>query len=275
MNWFELVNKATLYVENHISENIKAEDIAKHCNVSYHYFTKTFSIITGYSLMEYIRNRRITLASYDVSNTDTRILDIALKYGYSSNEAFTRAFKKIHGINPSVARKNNISIYTHFPVLKYDIPIPNIISLRYDIVTDLSFHFVGKSEYIVEDDYEQTQKQQIQLLHDFIEAYPTNQTVYRVHYNLSYNNLRYDYMIACQKEQFHANHDLQELKLDIPKAIRFISNQTQKELIPKIKKVIYEEWEKNDFIATGMCEIEYVLPNQNNTVDFYYIVSIK
>jgi AraC-like DNA-binding protein len=99
VNWFEMVNKATKYIEAHITEDIILEDIAKECNVSYYYFVKTFTMITGYTLKEYIRNRRITLASYEVSNTQHRILDIALKYGYSSNESFSRAFKKIHGIN--------------------------------------------------------------------------------------------------------------------------------------------------------------------------------
>lgn len=129
MNWFEMINRATAYIETHISEDIVLEDIAKECNVSYYYFAKTFTMITGFTLKEYIRNRRITLASYEVSNTNHRILDIGIKYGYSSNEAFSRAFKKIHGINPSDARKNNVTIYTHFPVLQYEIPKQNILSL--------------------------------------------------------------------------------------------------------------------------------------------------
>lgn len=273
MNWFEIVNKATKYIEDNISNDISSKDVANHCNVSYHYFTKTFSLITSYSLMEYIRNRRITLASYDISNTDQRIIDIALKYGYSSNEAFSRAFKKIHGINPSIAKKNHITVFTHFPVLHYDIPKPNILSLRYDILKDVTYTFIGESTYIVEEDYEATQAYQLEFVESFKKHHSSNNLVYRVHYNLTYDDMRYDYLVGYLKSEY-ANEELKTLELKAKKAIRFISNNITPDLIPNIKKVIYDEWQKNKFLADGICEIEYTIPHENGTIDFYYIVSI-
>lgn len=274
MNWFRLINKATSYIENHISDKIVLEEIAKHCNVSYHYFSKTFGLITGYNLKEYIRNRRITLASYDISNTDERIIDIAFKYGYSSNEAFSRAFKKIHGINPSKARKNHITIYTHFPVLKYDIPKPNMISLRYEILDNLEFNFVGVTNYIIENDYQTTQDYQSDLVNQFKSENKLDKTLYRVHYNLSYDEMRYDYLIGFLKEEEESIKDLVELNVKVKKAIRFISKNTKEDIIPKIKTIIYDEWKKNDFLADSICEVEYFLRNDNETIDYYYIVSI-
>lgn len=185
MNWFQIVNKATEYIELHITEDINLEEIANQCNISYYYFTKTFSMITGYTLKEYIRDRRITLASYEVSNTKHKIIDIGIKYEYSSNEAFSGAFKRVHGINPSDARKNNVTVYTHFPVLTYEVPIKNILSLRYEIIRNLEFTLVGQSVHLIEteDRYDEVQLEQLDFFNTFKSAHPSNEIVYRVLYN--------------------------------------------------------------------------------------------
>jgi len=277
MNWFQIVNQATDYIEIHITEDIDLEDIAKQCHVSYHYFTKTFSMITGYTLKEYIRNRRITLASYEVSNTDHRILDIGIKYGYSSNEAFSRAFKKIHGINPSNARRNNVTIYTHFPVLQYEIPKQSILGLRYEIIQDIEFSFVGRSVFVKEKEgqYDEAQAYQSDFLMSFQSSYPSKQTVYRVLYNLRFDYSSYNFFVGYDSQNYEQLDDLEILNISAPKAVRFISSGIDRDLIPDIKLIIYNEWQKNDFVADLICEMEYVIEHANGKVDFFYIVSIK
>lgn len=277
MNWFELVNQATAYIEEHITEDIILEDIAKKCNVSYHYFSKTFTLITGFTLKEYIRNRRITLSSYEVSNTDHRILDIAIKYGYSSNEAFSRAFKKIHGINPSNARKNHVTIFTHFPVLRYAVPIQNILSLRYEIIHNIEYSFVGQSVELEEtiDKYDEAQKQQQDFFDRFVESYPSIQTVFRVLYNLVTDYLSYTFFVGYDEKNYHYCAEFEKIIVNAPKVVRFISTGIDKDQIPDIKLIIYDEWQKNDFEADYICEMEYVKEQKNNKVDFFYIVSIK
>jgi AraC family transcriptional regulator len=277
MNWFQTVNQATAYIETHISEDIDLKDIAKQCNVSYHYFSKTFTMMTGYTLKEYIRNRRITLASYEVSNTDHRILDIGIKYGYSSNEAFSRAFKKIHGINPSNARKNNVTIYTHFPVLRYEIPKQNILGLRYEIIQNIDFLFAGKSIRIneKEDQYDDAQMQQQEFLNSFQSSYPSKKTIYRVLYDLSSDYLSYNFFVGYDHQSDNQSEKLEIINVSTPKAVRFISTGINKDLIPDIKLIIYNEWQKNDFAADLICEMEYTIEQPNNIVDFFYVVSIK
>jgi AraC-like DNA-binding protein/predicted transcriptional regulator YdeE len=278
MNWFEMINKATDYIEEHITEDIDLEDIAKKCHVSYHYFSKTFTMITGYTLKEYIRNRRITLASYEVSNTDHRILDIGIKYGYSSNEAFSRAFKKIHGINPSQARKEHVTVYTHFPVLTYEVPKQNILSLRYDIIRDIKRTFIGKQTLIEisDDEYERKQLVQECFLNDFMTTYPSNHTVYRILYdlNIDYSHMRF--FVGYEIDDYQKPADaLEQLIVQAPKAVRFIAKGITENHIPDIKLIIYNEWQKNDFVADLICELEYIVKQPNGTVDFYYIVSIE
>ncbi len=273
MNWFKLVNKASDYIEENLKSTINLHDVAKECGVSYHHFARIFSMMTGYSLKEYIRNRRITLASYEISNTSNKIIDIAFKYGYSSNEAFTRAFKKIHQVNPSEARKKNINVFTHFPVIKYDIPSHNLISLRYDFVYDLELSLNGSKIHIIEKDYHKTQELQKEFVDDFISKYPSDNTLYRLHTNLREDNLEYDYFVGYLTKDEQLKDE--KLFLRINKAIRFISPSTSMDLIPKLKKVIYDEWEKSRFISTRQCEIEFTTKNKDGSINFYYIVSIE
>lgn len=282
MNWFETVNKATEYIEDNITSKIDLEDIAKECNFSYYYFSKIFSMITGFSLREYIRNRRITLASYEVSYTNKRIIEIAFKYGYSSNEAFSRAFKKIHGINPSVARKNNVMVYTHFPMLVFEISNLNLISLRYEILRDIEYSFLGKSIHMIEVNYDEAQDKLDRFAKEFYleknisDIYKYGKILYRVHYKLSPNFLEYDYFVGfAKKDTKYTNEETISLDFKIKKAVKFISNSTTEALIPEIKKVIYNEWQKNGFVSDALCEIEYTTINKEGKLDFVYIVSIK
>lgn len=110
MDWFKIISYAIDEIENHLCDNITVNGLAEKYFVSPFYFQKMFAVICNYTVSEYIRNRRMTLAGYDIINTKNSILDIAFKYGYESNESFTRAFKRFHGINPSEARRKNANL---------------------------------------------------------------------------------------------------------------------------------------------------------------------
>lgn len=283
MNWFEIINKSTKYIEDNITSEIILEKIAKEAHVSYYYFSKIFALMTGYGLKEYITNRRITLASYEVSYTKERIIDIALKYGYSSNESFSRAFKRIHGINPSEARKNDVTVYTHFPTLTYDVPDQNLISLRYEIIDDIYYDFVGREIYIKEGEYEETQRILATFDQDLAQEllitdiYTYEPTFFRVKLELIETPLfEYRYLVGFKKDTKEINlSDQINVEIRAKKAIKFISRSITKNMIPKIKKIIYDEWVKNHFEIDGVCEIEYTKINDINKLDFFYIVSIK
>ncbi len=101
MNWIDGIQKAIDYIEEHLTENLSYEEIAKQSFSSSFHFQKVFSILCGYTLGEYIRNRRLTLAAEELSLGKGKVIDIALKYGYENPDSFTRAFVKFHGITPS------------------------------------------------------------------------------------------------------------------------------------------------------------------------------
>lgn len=104
MDWITGMQKAINYIEDHITEKLDYEKIAKESFSSSFHFQRLFSMLCGYTLGEYIRNRRLTLAGMELANAGGKVIDVAYKYGYDNPESFARAFQKFHGIAPSQAR---------------------------------------------------------------------------------------------------------------------------------------------------------------------------
>ena len=110
MTWYERMNKAMDYIEANLCGDIDFNLISKIVCQSTVNFQRTFSIVTDISVFEYIRRRKMTLAAFDLQNGNDKVIDVALKYGYESPEAFTRAFKEIHGASPSNVRKHGLPL---------------------------------------------------------------------------------------------------------------------------------------------------------------------
>lgn len=105
MNFVQNLQQAIEYMEDNILELITYEDVAKHLHMSSYHFHRTFSIVTGITVNEYIRNRRLSMAGQEISVSNIKVIDIALKYGYESPESFAKAFSRFHGITPNLARR--------------------------------------------------------------------------------------------------------------------------------------------------------------------------
>lgn len=105
MNYIADIQKAIDYIEENLEEEINYENVAKQIGMSSYYFHRMFSAIIGVSPTEYIRNRRLTCAAEDLTRNNCNILDVALKYRFESNESFTRAFTKFHGMVPKMAKQ--------------------------------------------------------------------------------------------------------------------------------------------------------------------------
>lgn len=110
MDWIHIIQNAIEEIELNIHEDIDADLLSEHQYVSSFYFQKMFSALCGCTVGEYIRNRRLTEAGYDIADTDQTILNIAMKYHYDSAEGFSKAFTRFHGISPIVARKNKANL---------------------------------------------------------------------------------------------------------------------------------------------------------------------
>ena len=121
------------YIENNLDNPLLIEDIADVAYMSKFHFQRMFSMLTGYTVGEYIRNRRITVAAQELVNSKSKVIDVAMKYGYESPESFTKAFRKIHGISPSAAKKNSQSLKA-YPKLSFQIQLKGDVEMDYKIV---------------------------------------------------------------------------------------------------------------------------------------------
>ncbi|MDM5335429.1 AraC family transcriptional regulator [Ureibacillus composti] len=143
MGWVESIQKAIDYIEaNLIISNLTTYDIAKVANSSVFHFQRMFSILTDHTVSDYIRRRRLTLAAQDLISTDEKIIDLALKYGYETPEAFTKAFRKQHGVSPTEARKR-IGTLQSYNRLIIQINLKGAIPMNYRIVEKDAFQVVG------------------------------------------------------------------------------------------------------------------------------------
>lgn len=117
MNWIQGVQRAIDYVEANITEELDYEDIASQAFSSTFHFQRVFGILCGFSLGDYIRMRRLSLAGEELSKGSAKIVDVAIKYGYDRPESFSRAFIRFHGITPSEAKHGGkVRIFTPLSV---------------------------------------------------------------------------------------------------------------------------------------------------------------
>lgn len=108
MNYIEQLEKAVIFIENNLHEDLKTHEAAGAAGYSYYHFHRIFEAVLGETVGSYIRSRRLCRAAGDLLYTDKRILDIAVYYQFDSQEAFSRAFKKAYKVSPGVYRKNRI-----------------------------------------------------------------------------------------------------------------------------------------------------------------------
>lgn len=145
MEWAQTISDAVEYIEDHITEDITINDIAKHVCISPFYFQKGFSLLCGLTVMEYIRSRRLALAGNELSSAGAKVIDVALKYGYDSPDSFTRAFTRFHGTTPSMVQKKSTMLKSFAP-LKIKLTLEGGYIMDYRITQKSSFTVIGSSK---------------------------------------------------------------------------------------------------------------------------------
>ncbi|MDE6313456.1 MAG: AraC family transcriptional regulator [Lachnospiraceae bacterium] len=144
MEWTEVVKEAVSYIEKHITEDITMYDVAAHVHVSPFYFHKGFSILCGYSITEYIRNRKLALAGQELLAEDVTVMELAMKYGYDSPDSFTKAFTRFHGYSPSVVRRDKTMLKAFAP-LQLTISLKGGYAMDYRITKKEAFTVLAVS----------------------------------------------------------------------------------------------------------------------------------
>lgn len=149
MDWITGIQNAIDYIESHITEPMDYDEIAKRSFSSPFHFQRVFSILCGYTVGEYVRCRRLSLAGAELSTGKAKVIDVAFKYGYDTPESFAKAFRKFHGVTPSQARGEGVKLKSFSP-LHVKISLEGGTIMDYQIehkpemcLTGFKRHFLG------------------------------------------------------------------------------------------------------------------------------------
>jgi len=110
MDWVETLNRALDYIESNLQETMTCAMIADHAYISNAHLQRGFYSLTGLTVSEYVRNRRLTLAGHELSTENAKVIDVALKYGYETPESFSKAFSRFHDVTPSQAKRKGVNL---------------------------------------------------------------------------------------------------------------------------------------------------------------------
>jgi AraC family transcriptional regulator len=139
------LNHVIDYIEDHLTDDLSLEIISEYAGVSDYHFRTIFFYLSGLTLSEYIKNRKLSEANKDLLNGE-KVTDVAFKYGYQSIDGFTRAFKKWSGFLPSDVIKKGIS--KSFPKLSFIITVKGGTSMEFRIEDKPAFNLVGVSKRV-------------------------------------------------------------------------------------------------------------------------------
>ena len=156
MNWVEVLNRAIEYVEANLLSEITLVDVADHVHTSGAHLQRGFSALASITLGEYIRNRRLTLAAFDLTHSDAKVIDVALMYGYETPESFSKAFSRFHGVAPSAARQRSTELKS-FSRLTIKVIMEGGSVMDYRIEEREAFEVAVKVKVIQTEDGDSTQ----------------------------------------------------------------------------------------------------------------------
>ncbi len=101
MDWVESLNEAVRYIEHNLTDGVDGEAAARHVHLSRFYLDRAFAILTGMTIAEYVRARRLSRAGQELLAGRAKVIDLAYRYGYDTPESFTKAFTRFHGVSPA------------------------------------------------------------------------------------------------------------------------------------------------------------------------------
>lgn len=156
MDWVGTIIKSLQVIEAELTNEALTPDwLAAQLYISTAHYQRAFNVLTNLTVSEYIRNRRLSLAALDLMQNSQSVIDTALTYGYESPEAFAKAFKRFHGVNPSEVKKGQVSLKA-FPPLQLQITLKGEEAMNYKIVEKPAFSLIGKGIQVSTENNENT-----------------------------------------------------------------------------------------------------------------------
>lgn len=274
MDWLDKMNSAMNYIEANLMDKIDYNQVAKKACCSVNHFHRMFSYITDIPLSEYIRRRRLTLAAFELHSSDVKVIDMAMKCGYTSPEAFSRAFKKMHGIIPIEARSKNIELKA-YPKITFQFSFVGNMEINYRIVQKEAYEVCGIATDVI-----MASEQTNSIITQFWDKNLKNGTIGKFHrdigldYDICFNTALYNYRNSVFSYMICYNAPNNGVPagytvLSVPSLMWAVfstpehnAEQTT-ELIKNVRKRIIVEWfPTSGYIHSGGPEFEIF--NKNN-----------
>ncbi len=257
MNIYKSLNKVITYIEESLEEDINYNKLAQIMATNEYTMKKVFQLISNISVTDYIRNRRLSNAGFDLYKNNEKVIDIAVKYQYDNPTSFSRAFEKFHGIKPSSVRNNPEQLKV-FPKLQFDENIPENTNMEYSIIEleEQILYGIGiKTHYsTIQDD---APKFFAKMRNQYLDKY--GEIDYgMVIYEDRIESNNYEYWIAYSKkiEEFE--------KVVIPKSkwLKFQIDNQEAKSIQKVSRDFYEKFlPSSKFKLSPLPELEYYHDN--------------
>lgn len=283
MNYLQKFNETINYIEEHIDSNIDVASIETISFTSYHHFNRMFTILSGMSLKEYIRKRRLSKAAHEIISSDCKIIDLAYKYQYQTPESFSKAFKNFHHITPSEVRKNKGPVKT-IPKLSFQLTIQGGNEMKFEVIQKKDLTFVGYSIDVTTEDgknFELIPKFWQDIMKDgrfqVLLANVDQEGIVGICYDWNMEANTFKYMIGIRDH----NQDLKELEHVAFPDDTFASFEAKGSLpnsIQSTTKYIYSEWfPQSGYEHSAGPELEIYLGGDSNSDDYicYYLVPIR
>lgn len=278
MEWMEAVREAVNYMESHITEDITMYDVADHVNISPFYFHKGFRMLCGYSIMEYIRNRRLALAGEELITNGVTVTELAMKYGYDSPDSFTKAFSRFHGHSPASVRRDGAMLKAFAP-LKLTISLKGGYIMDYRITKKEAFTVLAAAK---EFSYEKAKQEIPSFWQEHYASGKGNHVcgMFGINIDPQMGNERFEYLIA---DVYHPWTDIPDgftvrtipaftwavfpCKGPLPESLQDVNTKIFSEWLPALQD--YE-------FAAGYCVEMYDAPDKypNGTNDENYYSEI-
>ena len=206
MDCIQSIQKAIDFMEENILENINYEDVARKVYMSNYHFHRLFSMITGITANDYIRKRRLSMAGQVLSMSNSKIIDISMKYGYDSPESFSKAFARFHGVTPKEAKKSGMQLKS-FNRLVIKIILEGGTIMDYKIVEKKEFKLLGKVRSFRNESISEEENNKIPDfweecnntgIFDVLSKYTTKNDLYGVCTPISKESNYFEYAIAVK-----------------------------------------------------------------------------
>jgi AraC family transcriptional regulator len=266
------LNDAIEYVENHLCDDIAMDEVSRIALCTPDGFNRFFSYMTSMTLNEYVRHRRLTLAAYELRDTNCKVIDIAVKYNYNSVDAFAKAFVKQHGITPTNARlpENPLKIY---PPISFHISIKGAKEMDFRIVETNTIVLRGLSKKFTCEPAERFPQEHIMWAdhHEDIQNKVCT-TIPGTWYGIWDNGT---YWIAKPQEDVSSGQ-LDDVIIEKGKYAVFTtgSGGFAGDELPKLRELIFDSWlTDSGYIQTRDYEVEvyHLFPKSEKNKRYYEI----